>query len=104
MAGRPGQRFDTVGALILLATLAAYALGMTLGQNEGFTSLRVLGLLGAALVGLVIFILVELRAAAADGRTEHVPQHADQLQPADGLSWSSSSSRARSSCPSSCKM
>ena len=35
-AGRPGQRFDAAGALILFATLGAYALGMTLGRSDGF--------------------------------------------------------------------
>lgn len=60
-AGRPGQRFDAAGALILFATLGAYALGMTLGQSDGFSAPAVLALLVAAGVGLAIFILVELR-------------------------------------------
>ena len=49
--GRPGQRFDTAGAVVLFSSLSAYALGMTLGQNEGFASARVLGLLGLAWPG-----------------------------------------------------
>ncbi|HMN59615.1 MAG TPA: DHA2 family efflux MFS transporter permease subunit, partial [Anaerolinea sp.] len=61
-AGRPGQRFDAAGALILFATLGAYALGMTLGQSDGFSAPAVLALLVSAGVGLVIFILVEIRA------------------------------------------
>ena len=59
--GRPGQRFDTAGAAVLFSSLSAYALGMTLGQNEGFASARVLGLLGLAVAGLALFIFIELR-------------------------------------------
>jgi EmrB/QacA subfamily drug resistance transporter len=58
-----GQRFDAAGALILFATLGAYALGMTLGQTDGFTSLRVLGMLAAAGLGLAIFVAVEAHVA-----------------------------------------
>ena len=59
--GRPGQRFDTAGAFVLFSSLSAYALGMTLGQNEGFGSARVLGLIGLAVAGLALFIFVERR-------------------------------------------
>jgi EmrB/QacA subfamily drug resistance transporter len=59
--GHPGQRFDPAGALILLATLACYATGMTFGQAAGFADQRVLILLVAALAGLLVFVAVELR-------------------------------------------
>jgi EmrB/QacA subfamily drug resistance transporter len=55
------QRFDLSGALILLLTLGSYAFGMTMGQNLGFGVPTILALLGAAGVGLVAFVLVELR-------------------------------------------
>ena len=59
---RRGQRFDAAGALILFFTMGAYALGMTLGQDQGFGNLAVLLLLGFTLLGLITFILVERRA------------------------------------------
>ncbi len=59
--GRAGQRFDALGAATLLAALAAYALGMTLGQDEGFASLPVIGLLALALLGIAAFIFIETR-------------------------------------------
>ncbi|GAP08556.1 MAG TPA: MFS transporter [Anaerolinea thermolimosa] len=58
---RRGQRFDAAGALILFFAMGSYALGMTLGQDQGFRTLPVLLLLGLALVGLTAFILVERR-------------------------------------------
>lgn len=57
----PNQRFDGVGALVLFFTLGAYALGMTLGQEAGFSAPWVRGLLVGALVGLALFILIEKR-------------------------------------------
>lgn len=59
---RAGQRFDMPGALVLGGTLVAYSLGMTFGQNQGFTSLVTLAMLGAALAGLAGFIAVECRS------------------------------------------
>ncbi len=59
--GRAGQRFDVVGALILLVTLVCYALGMTLGQQWGFSAGRTLTLLAVAAVGVVTFLAVEAR-------------------------------------------
>lgn len=59
--GAPGQRFDFVGAAILLATLAAYTLGMTFGQNDGFGGGLPLALLLAAAGGLALFLVVESR-------------------------------------------
>jgi len=57
----PHQRFDAVGALVLFFTLGAYALGMTLGQDAGFSSPTVRALLLSALAGLLVFILIEKR-------------------------------------------
>src|SRR5574341_2296813 len=55
------QRFDIPGAAILLITLAAYALGMTLGQEIGFDRSETLGLLALAGMGLPTFLMIELR-------------------------------------------
>ena len=60
---RPGQRFDLIGAVILFFTLACYALGMTIGQSQGFTSSSVIWLLTAAVAGLLVFLFVERRIA-----------------------------------------
>lgn len=60
--GAPGQRFDLLGAGILLVTLTCYALGMTFAQETGFGDARNLALLGVALVGLALFLFVEWRA------------------------------------------
>ena len=58
-----GQRFDPLGAAILLVTLSSYALGMTLGQRFGFGDRVVIALLITAAIGLVSFVLVEQRVA-----------------------------------------
>ncbi|MGD9124121.1 MAG: MFS transporter [Desulfarculaceae bacterium] len=58
-----GQRFDLAGAAFLFFTLAAYALGMTAGQNWGFADFRIAALLLAAAVGLGIFITWQAKAA-----------------------------------------
>jgi EmrB/QacA subfamily drug resistance transporter len=55
------RHFDLAGALIVFGTLAAYALGMTLGQQRGFQDGLILALLGLAVVGLVAFVVVESR-------------------------------------------
>ncbi len=57
------QRFDPLGATILLITLGSYALGMTLGQQIGFGDLRVTALLIAAATGLIAFVIAEQRVA-----------------------------------------
>jgi EmrB/QacA subfamily drug resistance transporter len=59
--GRPGQKFDAAGAVILLVTLACYALGMTMGQQMGFTAPLVLAALTATVLGLGVFAFVEMR-------------------------------------------
>jgi MFS family permease len=56
-----GQRFDVLGALIMLATLLALALGLTFGPTSGWDSPVILALLVGAGMGLVIFLVVEGR-------------------------------------------
>ena len=56
-----GQRFDFVGAVLLGLTLIAYALGMTLGQAQGFGSSLVDALLLGAAVGLGVFIFSQIK-------------------------------------------
>jgi EmrB/QacA subfamily drug resistance transporter len=56
------RRFDLMGAFVMFATLAAYALGMTLGQDRGFQDGLILALLAASGVGLGVFLGVESRA------------------------------------------
>jgi len=53
--------FDIAGTILLAATLAAYALAMTLGRNN-FGALN-MALLGLTLLGAVGFVAVETRAA-----------------------------------------
>ncbi len=60
---RADQRFDIPGALLAAITLAAYSMGMTLGQKHGFDTYQVLGLLTLAAFGLTAFIAVERRVA-----------------------------------------
>jgi EmrB/QacA subfamily drug resistance transporter len=55
------QRFDVAGALIMFFTLGCYALAMTLGQTNGFGSPVVLAMIGIAVAGLVVFVIVEQR-------------------------------------------
>lgn len=56
------QRFDSLGALVMTITLSCYALGMTYGQNQGFSSPIAVSLLGAAAIGLLGFLGIEVRA------------------------------------------
>lgn len=63
-------RFDIAGMLLLAATLAAYALAMTLGR--GHFGLLNGALLAAALVGLVLFIHLQ-RGAGRRGVVALVP-------------------------------
>ncbi len=55
------QRFDRAGAVILLITLIAYALGMTIGQGSGFGTPLVLGLLAFSALGVGLLLYVENR-------------------------------------------
>lgn len=60
---RGDQRFDVLGGLVLLATIIAYALGMTIGQHLGFRNAQVLLLLSGAGLGLGLFIRVEIKSS-----------------------------------------
>ncbi len=55
-------RFDHLGTVLLAFTLAAYALAVTIGRGH-FGPINVM-LLGAALGGMVLFVLAQRRAAA----------------------------------------
>lgn len=57
-----GAGFDVVGTLLLAATLAAYALAMTLGR--GHLGLFNLSLVIASVIGAGLFLFAETRAAA----------------------------------------
>jgi EmrB/QacA subfamily drug resistance transporter len=59
---KPNQRFDAPGAALLFVTLATYALGLTLGQHNGFDTGLVRGLLLTSALGLVAFIYTEMHA------------------------------------------
>ena len=59
-AGTARAGFDRLGTLLLALTLAAYALAMTSGRGQ--FGLFNIGLLLAAAVGAVLFVLVEARA------------------------------------------
>lgn len=54
-----GQRFDILGAVILLVTLVMLALGLTFGPESGWNSISILALLFGAGVGFVVFVIVE---------------------------------------------
>ncbi len=55
------QKFDYLGAGILLITLSSLLLGLTIAQEAGFDDRLVLGLLAAAAISLALFIFVERR-------------------------------------------
>lgn len=55
------QRFDYVGAGILLVALSTLLLGLTLAQDNGFADPLVLGLLAVAAASTAVFIVVERR-------------------------------------------
>lgn len=59
--GKAKQRFDALGSLIMTVTLICFALGMTEGQNQGFTSSTTLILLTSAAIGLACFLAWEAR-------------------------------------------
>jgi MFS family permease len=59
---REKRSFDVPGGTVLLATIAAYALAMTMGQHLGFRETRVLALLTGAGLGLGLFIFLEIKS------------------------------------------
>jgi EmrB/QacA subfamily drug resistance transporter len=56
-----GQRFDFAGAATLFVSLIALLMGLSLGQEGGFTALLPLALFAIWLVFLLLFISIELR-------------------------------------------
>ncbi len=57
------QRFDFLGALLLLISILSLLLGLTFGQQMGFTQPRVFVLICIWLISLAFFIAVELKSA-----------------------------------------
>ncbi|WP_024280501.1 MFS transporter [Xanthobacter sp. 126] len=60
----PAARFDWLGTILLALTLGAYALAMTLAGKQGFDAPLVLQLGLGALVGLALFLAVQVKARA----------------------------------------
>jgi EmrB/QacA subfamily drug resistance transporter len=60
---RKGQQFDLWGALLLAIALAGLNLGLSFGQEWGWTSPRTLGALSAGVVSLAAGAFVERRSA-----------------------------------------
>lgn len=60
----PAARFDWLGTILLALTLGAYSLAMTFSGKQGFGSPLVLQLGLGALVGLVLFLAVQVKAKA----------------------------------------
>jgi EmrB/QacA subfamily drug resistance transporter len=59
---RSGQQFDPWGAVLLATALAALNLGLSFGQEWGWTSARVIGILLIGIAALVVGARVELRS------------------------------------------
>jgi EmrB/QacA subfamily drug resistance transporter len=57
------QRFDFLGAFTLFVSLIALLLGLTRGQQAGFTETAVLVLFGIWLLFLAIFLVIEWRSS-----------------------------------------
>jgi EmrB/QacA subfamily drug resistance transporter len=57
-----GEKFDFAGAGAMFIALLSLLLGLTLGQNQGFTSLPVLVLFAAFVLSLIAFIRIERRS------------------------------------------
>lgn len=60
----PAARFDWLGTILLASTLGAYALAMTFAGKQGFDAPLVLQLGLGALVGLALFLAVQVKARA----------------------------------------
>ena len=56
------QKFDFLGAIMLFLSLLLLLAALTVGQNLGFTDIRILALFVAGIACLALFILVEKRA------------------------------------------
>jgi len=55
------QRFDVPGAALLFLSLLTLMLGLTVGQDRGFTDPIILSLYGACAVFTIVFLWLELR-------------------------------------------
>lgn len=58
---QPGQKFDPLGAVVLSAGIIAVMLGLSFGQESGWTSTLILGLFAGGLVLLTGFVFIERR-------------------------------------------
>jgi len=58
-----GQRFDALGAVLMLFALLMLALGLTFGPEQGWGSAPILALLISAALGFAVFVAVEKRLA-----------------------------------------
>ena len=58
-----GQRFDALGAVLMLFALLMLALGLTFGPEQGWGSAPILALLISAAAGFAVFVAVEKRLA-----------------------------------------
>ena len=56
------QKFDFLGAALMLITLLSLLIGLTRGQTNGFINWPVLTLFGISLIGLIAFLIAENRA------------------------------------------
>ncbi len=63
-AARRRSRLDMWGAVLLAVGLATLTLGLSFGQEWGWTSPQLLASLGTAVVALVALVIVELRVPA----------------------------------------
>jgi EmrB/QacA subfamily drug resistance transporter len=57
------QQFDSPGAITLFVSLLAFLIALTLGQDIGFLTAPVLGLLALWLITLGVFIRIELKSS-----------------------------------------
>lgn len=62
--GAQKPRFDHIGTLLLGATLAAYALGLTIKPIDGKFDAFDMMLLGGSIVGMILFVAVEAKVAS----------------------------------------
>jgi len=56
------KKFDTLGAMIFIASLICFVLSVSKGRSWGYTDIRFIGTLGAAILGLITFYYVEKKA------------------------------------------
>jgi EmrB/QacA subfamily drug resistance transporter len=56
------ERFDFLGAAAMFVTLCALLLGLSIGQNTGFTAPLPMALFGVSLASLIAFILIEMKS------------------------------------------